>query len=80
LAFFDHLYVSVKIRALFSGQGKDSGQFWTPQKTAFLQGFLQKISKSTQKQNAPNRILERFFAGLAAWLWPTACENLQQKS
>jgi hypothetical protein len=52
----------------------------TPQKTAVLLGFLQKISKSTQKQNAPNRILERFFAGLAAWLWPTACENLQQKS
>jgi hypothetical protein len=80
LAFFDHLYVSVKIRALFSGQGKDSGQFLTPQKTAVLLGFLQKISKSSKKQNASNRILARFFGILTAWDRPTTWKNTQAKS
>jgi hypothetical protein len=52
----------------------------TPQKTAVLLGFLQKISKSSKKQNAPNRILARFFGILTAWDRPTTWKNTQAKS
>jgi hypothetical protein len=73
--FFDHLHVNVKFRILFRGQYHHSGQFLAFQKTAFLLGFSQKISKSSKKQNAPYRILERFLTISTAWGQPTDSQN-----